>query len=522
VDGYTASIYAEGLSSPDGLAFSPSGVLHVAEEAAGRVSQIGPSGLVTPLMTGLQYPEGIAFDDAGNLYVVEDVQAGRLIRRTPGGAVATLADGLEAPEGVVWTSDNSLYVTESNIEFENAPGDLRTRVACVAPSGEVTRILTSTPIIAGTNVRFWSYAGLATGPDGQLYVTNEISGREITRTVVVIPGVLSVTFALSTTDSVFAVEPASGERTLFASGLVAPEGPRFADGGGFPLYVAEEDLGGGAGRLSRVAPDGSHTPLCTGFANVEDVAVDEQGALYVSEDTTGLIIRIQPPAVYSLTVAPASGQRVGDPGSTLNHTLRVTNTGNAYDAFDVSIGSSRWTTAVDPAVVGPLEAGTDADVVVGVSIPADAAGGATDVVTVTVTSQGDPTATADAVLTTAAANVYGLAVSPAAGARTGLRGAIVTYTLQVLNLGNTWDTLDLRVTGHHWDTAVVPAVVGPLAMGANAQAVISVTVPSDAPDEAVDVASIIVASRGDEGVSDTAVLTTTATGYVLFLPVVVR
>ena len=67
VDGYTASIYAEGLSSPDGLAFSPSGVLHVAEEAAGRVSQIGPSGLVTPLMTGLQYPEGIAFDDAGSL-----------------------------------------------------------------------------------------------------------------------------------------------------------------------------------------------------------------------------------------------------------------------------------------------------------------------------------------------------------------------------------------------------------------------------------------------------------------------
>jgi hypothetical protein len=262
--------------------------------------------------------------------------------------------------------------------------------------------------------------------------------------------------------------------------------------------------------------------LCTGFANVEDVVVDEQGALYVSEDATGLIIRIQPPAVYRLAVAPASGQRVGDPGSTLNHTLRVTNTGNAYDAFDVSIGSSRWTTAVDPAVVGPLEARTGADVVVGVSIPADAAGGDADVTTVTVTSQGDPTATADAVLTTAAANVYGLAVSPAGDARTGLRGAIVTYTLHVLNAGNTWDTFDLRVTGHHWDTAVVPAVVGPLAMGANAETVVSVTVPWDAPDETVDVTSIIVASRGGEGISDTAVLTTTALGHVLFLPVVVR
>jgi len=36
--GYTATVYAEGLSSPDGLAFGPAGALHVAEETAGRVS----------------------------------------------------------------------------------------------------------------------------------------------------------------------------------------------------------------------------------------------------------------------------------------------------------------------------------------------------------------------------------------------------------------------------------------------------------------------------------------------------
>jgi sugar lactone lactonase YvrE len=36
--GYTVTIYAEGLSTPDGLAFSPAGILHVAEESAGRRS----------------------------------------------------------------------------------------------------------------------------------------------------------------------------------------------------------------------------------------------------------------------------------------------------------------------------------------------------------------------------------------------------------------------------------------------------------------------------------------------------
>jgi hypothetical protein len=49
--GYTATVYAEGLSSPDGLAFSPAGILHVAEEPAGRVSQVGPTGRITPIIT---------------------------------------------------------------------------------------------------------------------------------------------------------------------------------------------------------------------------------------------------------------------------------------------------------------------------------------------------------------------------------------------------------------------------------------------------------------------------------------
>ena len=146
---YTATIYAQGLSSPDGLAFNPSGVLHVAEEAAGRVSQIGPTGTFTPVVTGLAHPEGIAFDDAGNLYVVEDVQAGRLVKAPPGGATATLATGLEAPEGLVWSSDDLLYVTESNLQFATLVADLRTRVAAVSSSGQVTRVITRTPMLQG-------------------------------------------------------------------------------------------------------------------------------------------------------------------------------------------------------------------------------------------------------------------------------------------------------------------------------------------------------------------------------------
>jgi sugar lactone lactonase YvrE len=265
--GYTASVYAEGLAGPDGLAFNPAGVLHVAEETAGRVTRVEPDGQLTPVVSGLDSPEGIAFDASGSLYVVEDVENGRLVRITPTGTVTTLTGGLAAPEGVAWSAESdTLYVTESTIQFASFPQEpLLTHVTAVSPqSGQATRLLTDT---------LRSYAGIAVGPEGTLYVTNEASG-------------------VVTDDSVFAVDPQAGTRSLVASGLSAPEGLRFADGG-FPLYVAEEATGDGGGRLSRVAVDGSHAPFCTGFQTIEDVAVDAEGRLYVSEDGSGSIIVIE-------------------------------------------------------------------------------------------------------------------------------------------------------------------------------------------------------------------------------------
>ena len=285
-EAYTAIIFAEGLSSPDGLAFSPAGELYIAEETAGRVSRVGPGGQVTTVVSGLADPEGIAFDAAGNLYVVEDVQNGRLLRIAPGGEMTELATGREAPEGVVWSaSDDTVYITESNVQFASHPLYYQTRVTAI-PAGGV-------PAILRTDSLYWSYAGIVLGADGLLYVTNEASG-------------------VGTEESVFTVDPATGVRTLFATGLVSPEGLRFAASGAFPLYVAEEDTGGGTGRLTRVEADGSHTPFCTGFYNIEDVAVDENGHIYVSEDTTGLIIVLIPDVTEgllgsSVSIASTSG-----------------------------------------------------------------------------------------------------------------------------------------------------------------------------------------------------------------------
>jgi uncharacterized repeat protein (TIGR01451 family) len=303
VGGYVATICAEGLRAPDGLAFNPDGVLHVAEERAGQVSRVAANGSVTPVLNGLSSPEGIAFDAAGNLYVVEDVDGGRLVKMTPGGVTTTLATDRDAPEGVVWAADGTLYITESNFQFESSPFNWRSHVTAVSPGGEVTRVL--------SNARLWSYAGITIGPGGSLYVTNEIA-------------------RIGVTDSIFAVEPTTGARTPFAAGLVTPEGLRFSPGGGFPLYVVEEDLGEGAGRLSRVEADGSHVPFCTGFLRIEDVALDGEGRLYVSEDGSGSIIRLKPTITMTMTQAavPPHGSAVA-PGERITYTLAVTNSGSA-------------------------------------------------------------------------------------------------------------------------------------------------------------------------------------------------
>ena len=312
--GYSATVYATGVISPDGLAFSPSGVLHVAEENAGRVSQIGANGTITPVITGLSNPEGIAFDDVGNLYVVEDITGGRVVTRSTTGVTGTLVSGLDAPEGIVWVSDGNpggtLYVTESNLEnalnmSSNDPNDYRTHVTAISLSGTKTRILTTVAqfVPAGgflIEATFWSYAGITLGPDGNLYFTNELSGQEITQTVA------PFTIHAVSTDSIYTATAAVAPTTpiSFADNtLLAPEGLRFSANGGFPLYVVEEDeFGGSEGKLSRVGSDGTKMTFCTGFGEIEDVAVDQDGSIYISEDSTGLIILIKATTIVTQNV----------------------------------------------------------------------------------------------------------------------------------------------------------------------------------------------------------------------------
>lgn len=101
---------------------------------------------------------------------------------------------------------------------------------------------------------------------------------------------------------------------------------------------------------------------------------------------------------YGLYVTPASDEKQADPGETIEFELRVDNTGTSVDAYDIVLSGYTWVTSA-PSTTGWVEADESVVVTVNVTVPLGALPGVADAVTVTVTSQGDPTMYATATLT---------------------------------------------------------------------------------------------------------------------------
>ncbi len=131
-----------------------------------------------------------------------------------------------------------------------------------------------------------------------------------------------------------------------------------------------------------------------------------EGALVTSTTLITIPIRYNDAVItatcgfYNVTISSPVSAKFGDPDDWVDYDLWVSNGGHMTDTFDVTtVSSNMWSIWVPPTV-GPLAAAETGQVEASVRIPQSVAPCAIDVVTATVTSQGDPRKSATLLLTT--------------------------------------------------------------------------------------------------------------------------
>jgi uncharacterized repeat protein (TIGR01451 family) len=120
---------------------------------------------------------------------------------------------------------------------------------------------------------------------------------------------------------------------------------------------------------------------------------------------------------FAVSVAPAEDTQGARVGEQTTFTETISNEGYGADSYDVAVSGNSWPTTVYAddcttplTTTEPLSSGETTDVCVKADVPVDAADNATDTATLTATSQGDPSVSDSADLTSIAVAVDTLVV----------------------------------------------------------------------------------------------------------------
>lgn len=138
-DGQT-SIFASGISTPNGTDFGPDGYLYVPSNISnGRIVKISPAGVVEPFITSIPYPTTVLFRSDGKMYI-SSYQGGKIFLSDSAGNYSLLysGNGMTDPVGLTLDNNGNLYVAN----FTNG------KIFSITPAGVFTQI-TQIPGIVG-------------------------------------------------------------------------------------------------------------------------------------------------------------------------------------------------------------------------------------------------------------------------------------------------------------------------------------------------------------------------------------
>jgi len=221
-------------------------------------------------------------------------------------------------------------------------------------------------------------------------------------------------------------------------------------------------------------------------------------------DTITTTTTVQP--VYGVTLAGVGNitSETSDARNGVSYTLRVTNTGNTSDTFNLTTSGDATATLSRTTI--PLSAGASS--VFSITIASDSLTRAgTYNVNVTATSQNDSSKTAAITTRTTILPVYDITLAGVGALTTETSDASegVSYTLNITNNGNTDDVIDLSTSG---TTATLSQTSISLAVGASTEVILTISGNNLAAAGSYEV-KVTATSQGDN--TQTAEVTTTTT-----------
>ena len=330
VEAQTTSVVMSGLDNPRGLAFGPEGALYVAEAGRGGTGPCvtlrgaqqcyGPTGAVSRLWRGEQERIATGLPSYGSVLTATFTGPHDISFKGRGGAYLTIGLGLEGlprtalavgdqfgwlvhvPASGNWRSVVDIAAYEFAANPGGGPQDSNpfgllaepgSRVVADAGANALLRVDANGDI--STIAIFPSRAqgrstdsvptAVAVGPDGAYYVS-ELTG---------------VPFAAGAAN-IYRVVPGQAP-TVAWSGFTTVIDIAFDPDGN--LYVLEHSTGSTgppffqlAGRLVKVAPNGTRTTVIGNLARPGGLAIGPDGALYISNRGTsvgnGEVLRVEP------------------------------------------------------------------------------------------------------------------------------------------------------------------------------------------------------------------------------------
>jgi glucose/arabinose dehydrogenase len=252
-EGFDAEVVASGLLSPFGLAVDSAGNLLVGSNCAMcPVLRISRDGVITGASTDLIDPDGVAVDVTGRVLMAGD-EGVNVLNSLAGGLDEPLAQGFFNLNDIVMGLSGNMFVYENNGQIWR-----------ISPEGVSDATpLTTTP--SGGGVGFDPATGglfATTGPPSDLVLS--VSRDGVVRQIASMPMDSTpldaeqgrgrfgqaIYVTLGATGEIVAVDRATGEATLFASGFTRPA--RLVFRGDDALLVSDMQ----SGQIIRIFPVG--------------------------------------------------------------------------------------------------------------------------------------------------------------------------------------------------------------------------------------------------------------------------